>query len=197
MFVWLKVQAVAANSDAALFIAAGIGALAALVAAGIGVYGVFRVLQREQRERQESRLNDALAALMTILAERAVELNEWLNEPHPTLFGGTMNYRSLPDTVGGPSDARLQSAVDVAWMIARDPEDVQVLEAIGDATFMMKRGRTTWQAAEVGVVVGDIRKWRNKTITADECIAAMNDRRQFAIDSETALAKNTSDPRQL
>jgi len=188
MFVWLKIQTSAGNPDAALFIAAGIGALAALVAAGIGVYGIFRVLQREQKERQESRLNDALATLMTVLAERAVELNEWLNEARPTLLGGSMNYRSNPDTTGGPNDARMQSAVDVAWMIAREPEDVRVLEAIGEATFMMKRGRAVWQAAELGVVIGDIRKWRNRTITADECVAAMNARRQFAIESETAIA---------
>jgi hypothetical protein len=164
-------------------IGSGVGVLGTLVAAGIGVLGLFLVLRNEQQERYRSRLDEALSSAMVTFAERSEALTAWLDEP-----GRYAPRRNASDITGGPGDAHMQSVVDIAYMAARG-KDLLVLAAIADATFAMKLGRTRWQEGEFGSVAGDIRKWRTKQITDEECIQLMRAREKFAKDSWDEVAR--------
>jgi hypothetical protein len=153
-----------------------------LLAASIGVVGLWVVLTREQAERRRARMDEALADVMRALGARSADLDEWLDRDIGMAGTFRITLRGMPDLVGGPTDAPMQTAIDIAWMNARGPERV-VLSAIGTATFSLKLGRVTWQQAIVGEIVGDIRKWRTGEFTDAQMIESMQAIEKFAMDS--------------
>ncbi|MCU1408484.1 MAG: hypothetical protein JWM23_564 [Microbacteriaceae bacterium] len=138
-----------------------------LVAALIGVAGLAGVLWIEQRTRYKDALDAALAEVMRAFARRATDL-----EIHRERKWGAMGLR-FPDAPGGPLDADMQSAIEIAWMVARG-RDRPVLKSLGDATYALKMGLVSWQIGMLGPLAMDIRRWRTDAIDRAEFIRIMN-----------------------
>ena len=135
---------------------------ASITGAFLGVLGIAGVLFLEQRERYRSKFDAALSGALHALGDRAIELSVWLETAGVIAIpssGRIARLKDRNDVTGGPDDARMQTAIDVAWMMARRG-DLKVKRALGDVTYDLKLARTVWQVHVLGEIVGHVRKWR-------------------------------------
>lgn len=133
--------------------------VAAVLGVGVAVWGQWKARKAAERDS----LDAALASVILALGERAVELEAWA-APAPEWVVGSqgLTYVRPPrgGSPGGPTDARLQTAVEVAWLLARTQKERACLEALAGATFYLKLASVRWQVARLGRVAAAVRKWR-------------------------------------
>lgn len=156
--------------------------LAAL--AGVVVAVVAQATARRAAERDS--LDSALAAVLLALGERAVELEAWA-APAPEWVVGSHGLTyvrpSRGGQSGGPTDARLQTAVEAAWLIARTKDDRSCLESLAEATYYLKVASVNWQVARLGQVAAAVRNWRTGMFDGEWFRAEMLVHKQAAADA--------------
>ncbi|WP_157008522.1 hypothetical protein [Agromyces laixinhei] len=133
--------------------------LGTLIAALIGVVGLAIVLGIERRDRYRGGLDGALAVLIAELAEREIALVAWTEEP------AAAQTRELREqTIGGPSAADLEAAVEVACMAAQKRVDRECLQAIREVVQAMRLVPVHEQIATNGMLRMWLRMWRTQEI---------------------------------
>ncbi|WP_166870292.1 hypothetical protein [Salinibacterium sp. ZJ450] len=183
------------NSNAAVTVTGALlGVVGTLVAAGIALGGLLWTFRHERRERAEERFDRALQALMEALGRRAEQLDEWVSTPsHTRNMRGEIStsWPKSRDRSGGPLDADVQTAADVAHMLARGDDQVQALATVAETIYMLKRGRIGWQIGTCGQIVGDIRKWRSGKLSTQAFHDQMKELTATALAHEDALARES------
>ena len=157
------------------------GVLGATAAAVVGVLGLLLVLRCESAERYRERVDRAFAEVVTALGRRALELDAWTSA-NPSLndtIGQQIAVSELRESrrrsPGGPLDADLQTAAEVACLTARGRKDRPSAHALAEATFALKRALPSWQIQRAGRIAHDIRRWRSGEISSTTFIAQMRE----------------------
>jgi hypothetical protein len=184
MLLMKAVGRAVADPNLPLYVAALIGAAGAVIAAAIGVFGIRSVLRAEQRERQAARFVDSLAGIMRAVGNYSVEMNAWMD-----VSQGPYSRRNFAKvTAGGPVDAGVQTAIDIATMTARTDEERSALFAIRQATNALKRGYMGSRLSALGQITGDIRGWQQGTMPHARLIQDMTELVKTAATEEAKMA---------
>lgn len=134
-----------------------------IVAALIGVGALAITFGVEARSRYTARLDEALAGVILALAERADSVDRWSDAEASASRLSPVSMDRIRwmaiNAPGGPSDANVQAAVEIAWLAARG-RDRACMSALADATFSLKRAVVTWQVDRSGRVAAAVRRWR-------------------------------------
>lgn len=136
------------------------------------------------------RFDSALADVMAALQRRHVDLIGWARVANMIPTGNLSEKRLIPpgEQLGGPSDADLQTSVDIAAMRATIGTE-RAVDALLSCTFALKQGRVDWQKKVAGEVAGLIRKWRTQEISEADFIAELERIATMAKDQHAAYSE--------
>lgn len=171
------------------------GVAGTIVAAFVGVGGLLIVLGVERSGRYVERVDAALAEVIAALGRRATELDRYTSEMFS--LNDSIHQQAMVSqrrdarrrSSGGPLDADLQAAAEVACLAATRRRDRAPVEALAAATFDLKQAVTLWQMEHAGRIAADVRRWRTRELDAPAFIARMQEHRDGARASgEAALA---------
>ncbi|MCT1476510.1 hypothetical protein [Microbacterium sp. p3-SID336] len=171
------------------------GILGTIIAAFVGVGGLLIVLGVERSGRYVERVDASLAEVIAALGRRAAELDVYtselfsLNDSHYQQVMVSQRRDARRASPGGPLDADLQAAAEVACLAATRRRDRAPVEALAAATFDLKQAVTLWQMERAGRIAADVRRWRTGELDSPAFIVRMQEHRDGARASgEAALA---------
>lgn len=153
--------------------------VAAVLGVVVAVWGQWRARVAAERDS----LNAALASVILALGDRALELQSWVESPKQE---AGMSLRvayfrnDRRESVGGPIDARLQTVVEAAWLLAKKRRDLRCIAALADAVYHLKAAPVGWQIARIGQVAASVRAWRTGSVKARQFETAMQAHREAA-----------------
>lgn len=155
-------------------IAATVGLGGTLLAAGVALVGLLWVFRHERNERADERFDAAVADLMRAIGAHATEREAWLRDQTARPVARPARRSPRRDEVwGGPMDASVNIAADIALMHARTPDRQTAMKFVGNVLYMMGFARSVWAIAKSGEIVADLRRWRIGDLSQDEFIERM------------------------
>lgn len=177
---------------------AGVGGT--IVAAFVGVGGLLIVLGVERSGRYIERVDAALSEVIAALGRRATELDAYTSEMFS--LNDSVHQQAMVSqrrdarrsSPGGPLDADLQAAAEVACLTATRRGDRAPVEALAAATYDLKQAASHWQMERAGRIAADVRRWRTGELNSRVFITRMQEHRNDARASgEAALAAESGD----